>query len=49
MRTSYALGLRTVGDPDQSFTLQLGLGTDTFERGLAPVSLRLTAGVQEGF
>jgi hypothetical protein len=49
LRTSYMLGLRTVGDPDQSFTMQIGLGTDTFARGLEPVSVRLTAGMQEGF
>ncbi|MDQ3035325.1 MAG: hypothetical protein M3Y87_23170 [Myxococcota bacterium] len=49
LRMSFALGLRTVGDPDQSFTLQIGMGTSTFAEGLDPAILRLTAGMQEGF
>lgn len=49
LRMSYALGIRTVGDPDQSFTFQIGFGTDTFERGAEPAVLRITAGMQEGF
>ena len=49
LRTSYVLGLRTVGDPDQSFLFQLGFGTASFEEGLDPAILRLTAGMQEGF
>ncbi|UJR86953.1 hypothetical protein [Sandaracinus amylolyticus] len=49
LRMSFALGLRTVGDPDQSFTIQIGFGTDTFERGAEPAVLRITAGMQEGF
>lgn len=49
LRMSYALGLRTVGDPDQAFTVQVGFGTDTFERGAEPAVVRITAGMQEGF
>lgn len=49
LRMSFALGLRTVGDPDQSFTLQIGVGTDTFSNGTEPAILRVTAGMQEGF
>jgi hypothetical protein len=49
MRMSFAVGLRTTNDADNAFTLQVGLGTDTFAAGLSPVIVRLTAGVQEGF
>lgn len=48
LRTSYVVGLRTVGDPDQSFTVQVGFGTATVEDGLDPAILRVTAGMQEG-
>jgi hypothetical protein len=49
LRMSFMLGMRSVGDPDQSFTLQVGFGTDTFENGLAPAVVRISAGTQEGF
>ena len=49
LRTSYALGLRTMGDPDSSLTFQVGFGTATIEDGLDPILLRITVGMQEGF
>ena len=36
--------MRTVGDPDQSFTIQVGFGTATFGVGLDPAFVRITAG-----
>lgn len=49
LRMSFALGVRTVGDPDQSFTIQIGLGTKTFEFALEPEVFRFVVGTQEGF
>lgn len=49
LRMSFALGLRARNAPDSAFTLQVGLGTDTFENGFEPAIVRLTAGTQEGF
>jgi hypothetical protein len=49
LRMSFVYGLRTVGDPDHSITLQIGFGTKTFAQGLDPEVLRITIGTQEGF
>jgi len=49
LRSSYALGVRTIGDPDQSFSVDVGFGTAPFDRGGAPAVFRATAGVQRGF
>lgn len=49
LRMSVALGIRTVGDPDQSLTVQFGVGTERFRNGADLVVYRLSIGTQDGF
>jgi hypothetical protein len=49
LRASFGLGMRTVGQRDQSFNAMFALGTDTFERGFSVTDVRFVVGTQRGF
>jgi hypothetical protein len=49
MRFSGAIGIESVGSPDSSFELLVGLGTETFDHGGQVDSARLVVGTNRGF
>lgn len=49
LRMGFGFGFRTVGDPDQAFTMTAGLGTETFDAGTSITSVRLVLGTLRGF
>jgi hypothetical protein len=48
LRLSTAIGIETSGKPDNAFQMLLGIGTDTFERGVRADSVRLVIGTHRG-
>jgi hypothetical protein len=48
LRMGVAVGVRTAGDPDQSFTVTAGLVTETIDQGFGVASVRLLVGTQPG-
>lgn len=49
LRWSGAIGVESVGTPDNSFRLMFGVGSETFESGGRIDSFRLVAGTTSGF
>jgi hypothetical protein len=49
LRVFWGLGIRTVGERDSSFNLEVAFGTDTFEQGGAVSSVRFAVGTVTGF
>ncbi|WP_394833269.1 BamA/TamA family outer membrane protein [Pendulispora rubella] len=49
LRFSGAIGVESVGSPDSSFELLVGLGSETFEHGGQLNSFRLSVGSNRGF
>lgn len=49
LRTSFAFGVRTFGERDQSFDILVGAGTETFEDGAKLNSARIVFGTTNGF
>jgi hypothetical protein len=49
LRWSGALGVESVGAPDNSFQCMLGVGSETFASGGRIDSLRLVVGATSGF
>jgi hypothetical protein len=49
LRMSFGLGLRSVGDRDQSFNLMVAFGSEPFVNGGTIDSVRLVIGSQQGF
>jgi hypothetical protein len=49
LRMSFGLGLRSVGDRDQSFNFMVAFGTAPFVNGTHVESIRLVFGSQQGF
>ncbi len=49
LRMGFGIGIRSLGDPGQAFTLTLGIGTETFDEGLGVTTFRIVAGTLRGF
>lgn len=49
LRASFGIGLRSIGDRDQTFNVMLAFGTAPFDRGGAIDSIRLVVGSRQGF
>ncbi|MEO7112634.1 MAG: BamA/TamA family outer membrane protein, partial [Polyangiaceae bacterium] len=49
LRLSGAIGIESVGDPDNSIQLLVGAGTETFDHGTQIDSFRLLVGTDRGF
>jgi hypothetical protein len=49
LRMGYGIGFRTLGNPDEAFTMVAGIGSDTFDAGAQPTTFRLVFGSQRGF
>jgi hypothetical protein len=48
LRMGFGMGIRTLGDPDQTFMLIAGMGTETFDQGLGITTFRLLFGSLQG-
>jgi hypothetical protein len=49
LRLSAALGVESVGSPDSSLELLIGIGSETFQHGTQITSLRVAFGTNHGF
>lgn len=49
LRVSFGLGLRSIGDRDQSFNVMLAFGSAPFDQGASVDSVRIVIGSRQGF
>lgn len=49
LRLSSAIGIESIGNPDHTFELLAGFGTETFDQGAEVTSIRLLFGTNRGF